>query len=101
MDSQSTIPIMYHPHMSKGILAGILDDVSSPSDVIGSCQAEACTWAPYQTLAVCSIVEDLSADGTMTSAVSSDPGDSEVYSIGPGSWDRTQGDVNLPETFWM
>lgn len=87
--------------MSKGILAGILDDVSSPSDVIGSCQAEACTWAPYQTLAVCSIVEDLSADGVMRDPVFDDMDDSPMYSIGPESWDRSQAGVNLPETFWM
>jgi hypothetical protein len=86
--------------MAKGILAGILDDISSPSDVIGSCQAEACTWAPYQTLAVCSLVEDLSADGIMDDPMS-DFGGGPLYDIGPGSWDRTQADVRLPETFWM
>ncbi|KAI1507121.1 DUF3176 containing protein [Pyrenophora tritici-repentis] len=73
----SSNPIMYHPHMAKGILAGILDDVSNPSDVIGSCQAEVCTWAPYQTLTVCSFVEDVSADGTMLYVNSM--GDSRVH----------------------
>jgi hypothetical protein len=87
--------------MAKGILAGILDDVPSPSDVIGSCQAEACTWAPYQTLAVCSFVEDLSADATMDNIMGYSPGSPPMYEIGVGSWDRTQGNVSLPETFWM
>jgi hypothetical protein len=86
--------------MAKGILAGILSDTSSPSDVIGSCRAEACTWASYQTLAVCSFVEDLSADGTMYDPTGNSVGSSR-YDIGDGSWDRTQGDVGLPETFWM
>ncbi|KAI2479998.1 hypothetical protein Ptr902_08179 [Pyrenophora tritici-repentis] len=95
---------MYHPHMAKGILAGILDDVSSPSDVIWSCQGEVCTWAPYQTLAVCSFVEDVSADGTMLYVNSM--GDSRVrtsmYDLGPGSWDWTQEELgSLPLTFWM
>jgi hypothetical protein len=87
--------------MAKSILAGILDDISSPSDVIGSCQAEACTWEPYETLAICSFVEDLSTDGTMDNSMGDSPDGPLMYDIGEGSWDRTQGNVSLPETFWM
>lgn len=101
LDSQSRISIMYHPHMSKGILAGILDDVSSPSDVIGSCQAEVCTWEPYQTLAVCSFVEDISADGAMDEPGPYSPDGSRMYYVGPESWSRDQTGVNISETFWM
>ncbi|EUC48596.1 hypothetical protein COCMIDRAFT_33877 [Bipolaris oryzae ATCC 44560] len=91
--------------MSKGILTGILDDISSPSDVTGSCQAEFCTWEPYQTLAVCSFVDDVSAEGAMYDPVyvlgPDSPNGSPMYSVGPESWSRDQMGVNISETFWM
>jgi hypothetical protein len=55
--------------MVKGMFTGVLEDVASLSDVAGTCQADACTWDPYQTLAVCVSVADVSTAGLLSNSL--------------------------------
>jgi hypothetical protein len=83
--------------MVKGILMGILEDVASLGDVVGTFEAEVCTWEPYQMLAVCASVEDVSATGTVANSSEDVP----TLSVTGESWDPPSQRLTVPDTFWM
>lgn len=65
--------------MFEALLAGMMDNNKTVSDVQGNCSAEACKWESYTTLAICNTVEDIpsglrfSNDTLRLSGVSWDP----------------------------
>lgn len=48
-------------YMERAINRGMLQERVLATEVIGSCPAQRCTWPSYTSLAVCSIVEDVSS----------------------------------------
>tara|TARA_R110002003_G_scaffold46_21_gene3874 strand:+ start:13317 stop:14207 length:891 start_codon:yes stop_codon:yes gene_type:complete len=83
----------------RAVLAGILDRNNSISDVVGTCQAEACTWDEYTTLAVCASIEDISSKAEMF--IRNDSGHLPAMRISGAQWNPPSSSPNGEDTFWM
>jgi hypothetical protein len=84
--------------MSKAILAGVLDDQKSVSDITGNCKAEACKWGDYTTLAVCASIDDVSSQGEVRNDSRKVPG----FRLRGTSWmPPKQASLSVSDTFWM
>lgn len=84
-------------HMFRAIYSGVLDEKKHVSDIIGECQAEACTWKQYTTLAVCASVDETSSSSTFNNKTNSVPG----FHISGTTWEPPALHLSDPDTFWM
>ncbi|KAL6703032.1 hypothetical protein ACN47E_010308 [Coniothyrium glycines] len=89
----------FHPNMVKGILSGILGETHL-ADIVGYCNAEACEWPLYTTLAICATSEEVSSLGSVSNHTVGEQG-VPVFSINGTDWVPPTVYLTEPDTFWM
>lgn len=59
-DFDANIKVESNDYIKNAIDRGMVQERVQATEVTGTCPAERCIWPPYSTLAVCSVVEDVS-----------------------------------------
>lgn len=76
-----------------------MDKTNSISDVVGTCQADACTWDDYATIGICASVEDISSRAELIPQINDTR--SARTRIAGVSWSPPVVTRTSRETFWM
>lgn len=78
--------------MFNALLAGMLDNTKTISDVKGNCSAEACKWEKYTTFAICNTVDDISSGVEIRD---------KIARISNASWEPPVQPNDMSDSFWM
>ncbi|KAH7094363.1 hypothetical protein FB567DRAFT_556016 [Paraphoma chrysanthemicola] len=81
----------------ESVLSSVLSTDPSPSDIVGDCMSEACSWQPYTSLAVCASIEDISSRGVMYNNSQGYPN----LRIAGANWQPPSQELSGTDIFWM